>query len=118
MANQLKTDVALVDRFQQGNVNWLNEIYELSQELPDSDDTIVDMATFTTSPEGGGQIALEGYVRSPEAINDLESRLRDPGHQVIGSGTFFDERRQELQWSFKERIVILPEEREEAEVNE
>jgi Tfp pilus assembly PilM family ATPase len=118
IANQLKTDVALVDRFQDGNVNWLNEIYELSQELPDSGNSIVDMATFTTSPGGGGQIALEGYVSGPEVITDMESRLRDARHQVTGSGTHYDERRQDFHWGFKERIVILPEVREESGENE
>ena len=118
IANQLKADVALVDRFQDGNVNWLNEIYELSQRLPDSDESIVDMATFTTLPGGGGQIALEGYVSDPAVIEDMETRLRDSQHQVTGSGTHYDERRQDFHWAFKERIVVLPENREESGENE
>ena len=117
IANQLRTDVALVDRFQDGNVNWLNEIYELSQKLPDSNESIVDMATFTTLP-GGGQVALEGYVSDPAVIEDMESKLRDTQHQVTGSGTHYDERRQEFHWGFKERIVVLPKNREESGENE
>jgi hypothetical protein len=64
-------------------------------------------------PSGGGQIALDGYVKEPDVITDMESGLRDEFHQVAGAGTFRDERQEELKWSFKERIVVLPQQPEE-----
>jgi len=52
-------------------------------------------------------------VRDPAVIEGMESRLRDAQHQVTGGGTQFDERQPELRWQFKEKIVVLPPQREE-----
>ncbi len=118
IAQQLKSDVGMIDEFEEGNINWLDQIYEISKKLPDAEEAIVDTATFTSLPSGGGQISLDGYVKEPDVINKMESSLRDEAHQVTGSGTFFDERQEDLQWSFKERIVVSPEAREETTADE
>ena len=87
--------MAVIDAFAAGDVNWLDQLHELSQEFPSAADAVVDSATFSTLTEGGGQIFLEGYVRDPAVIEQMESRLRDAQHQVTGSGTQFDERQPE-----------------------
>jgi hypothetical protein len=86
--------------------------------LPDPDESIVDTATFLSLQGGGGKITLEGYVSDPEVIKEMESDIRDEQHQVTGSGTYYDERKQELRWGFREEIVVLPETREESGENE
>lgn len=116
-AKKLRAEVAVVDGFAAGDVNWLDQLHQLSQKFPSATDAIVDSATFSAVTEGGGQIFLEGYVRDPAVIEQMESRLRDPRRQVTGSGTQFDERQPELRWEFKEKIVVLPPSQEEA-VNE
>jgi Tfp pilus assembly PilM family ATPase len=114
-AQKLKAEVEVIDVFEAGDVNWLDQLHELSQEFPIAADAVVDTATFSTQTEGGGQIYLEGYVRDPAVIEQMESRLRDERHQVTGSGTQFDERQPELRWQFKEKIVVLPPSQEEAD---
>ena len=57
---------------------------------------------------------LEGYVRDPAVIESMETRLRDARRQVTGGGTQFDERQPELRWEFKEKIVVLPPQSQEA----
>lgn len=113
-AEQLRAEVAVIDAFAAGDVNWLDELHELSQRFPGADEALVDVLTFSTRTEGGGLAYLEGYVRDPAVIEKMESQLRDARRQVAGSGTTFDERQPEYRWQFKERIVILPPEREEA----
>ena len=113
-AQKLRAEVEVIDAFAAGDVNWLDQLHELSQEFPSAADAVVDSATFSGLTEGGGQIYLEGYVRDPAVIEQMESRLRDDQHQVTGSGTQFDERQPELRWQFKEKIVVLPPSREEA----
>lgn len=113
-ANKLKADVALIDQFAAGDINWLDELYDLSKRFPAAEDATVDTATFSSLQEGGGQIFLEGYVRDPAVIEKMESQLRDARHQVTGGGTQFDERQPELRWEFKEKIQIAPPQREEA----
>jgi hypothetical protein len=114
-AQKLKAEVEVIDVFAAGDVNWLDQLHELSQEFPSAADAVVDSATFSTQTEGGGQMYLEGYVRDPAVIEQMESRLRDERHQVTGSGTQFDERQPELRWQFKEKIVVLPPSQEEAD---
>ena len=112
-AERLRAEVAVVDAFADGDVNWLDELYRLSKKFPAADEGIVDSVTFSTRTGGGGLINLEGYVRDPAVIERMESALRDARHQVSGSGTTLDERQPEHRWQFKERIVVLPPEREE-----
>lgn len=113
-ADRLRADVAVIDTFAAGDVNWLEQLADLSEKFPSSEDATVDTATFSSLSEGGGQIFLEGYVRDPAVIEALESRLRDTHRQVTGGGTQFDERQPELRWQFKEKIVVLPPSSQEA----
>jgi len=113
-AEKVRGEVAVIDAFTAGDVNWLDELHGLSKKFPAADEALVDVATFTSRTEGGGLLYLEGYVREPGIIEKMESQLRDARRQVTGSGTTFDERQPEYRWQFKERIVVLPPEREEA----
>ncbi len=105
-AAKLQAEVELIDAFAIGGVDWLDELYTLAKKFPSADDSLVDTLTLTTRPEGGGQMYVEGYVRDPSIIEQMESRLRDRQHQVTGSGTTFDERQPEYRWQFKERITV------------
>lgn len=106
MATELKGEVAQIDEFVLGDINWLDQLHELSREFPPPEDAIVDQATLSSRINGGGQIVLEGFVRDQSVIQDMESKLRDEFHQVTGSGAHFDDRQDELQWSFKENIIV------------
>lgn len=103
---ELRTRVSEIDTFVTGDIDWLDEIYDLSVRLPPAEQAIIDQATFTSRPGGGGQIVLEGYVRDPATIEALETALRDERHQVVGSGGQFDEHQDEYRWRFKETILI------------
>ena len=67
-AEKLRADVAVIDAFAAGDVNWLEQLYELSEKFPSAEDATVDTATFSSLTDGGGQIFLEGYVRDPAVI--------------------------------------------------
>jgi hypothetical protein len=105
---KMLADVDVIDTFVAGDVNWLDELYELSEEAPPPHEAIVDIATFQTLSGGGGEMILDGYVSDPGVIERLESKLRDGRHKVTGSGTQFEERQPDLRWGFHERIVVLP----------
>jgi Tfp pilus assembly PilM family ATPase len=105
---EMQADVQVIDTFVAGNVNWLDQLHDLSNEFPPPSDAMVDVATFQSLSGGGGEMFLDGYVRDPGVIEQLESKLRREGRRVSGSGTQFEERQPELRWGFKERIVILP----------
>lgn len=108
MAKKLEAEVAEIDEFVLGDVNWLDELVELSREFPPPDEAIVQQATFSSLAKGGGQMILDGHVIDPAVLERMEAGLRDKRHQVTGTGTRFDERQPDLQWVFQERIVVLP----------
>ncbi|MCH5373907.1 MAG: hypothetical protein JJ992_08025, partial [Planctomycetes bacterium] len=108
IAQQVQTDVAEIDKFTLGDVNWLDEVYRLSGDFPPPEDAIIEQASFNAVPSGGGQILLEGYVSEPKVIRDMEVSLSDQQHQVTGTGAQLDDRRQEHPWEFKEKIVVQP----------
>lgn len=114
----LQADVAQVDAFVAGDITWLNELCYISEKLPPPEDVIVDQATFSTQLNGGGQILLEGNVRTSEVIESMENDLRDDVHQVTGSGGQYDDRQQTYPWRFKERIDVPASQIEEGTIDE
>jgi hypothetical protein len=113
-SEQLRARVGEIDTFALGDINWLDEIHDLSVKLPPAEQAIIEQATFSVRPGGGGQIVLEGHVRDPAAIEALETALRDDRHHVVGSGGQFDERQDEYRWRFKETILVAAPDVEEA----
>lgn len=108
IAQKIQSDVEEIDRFVRADINWLDELYRMSDKFPPPADAIVEQATFTATLTGGGSIQLEGFVRQPEVIQTMEEDLRSSQHQVTGSGAQRVQRREDLPWEFKERIVIQP----------
>ncbi len=113
-AKQTAKEAAAVDEFVAGSPNWLDELYELSQEFPSTEKAIVDQATFSVQ-KGGGQIRLKGRAAETTVINEMERDLTDSLHRVTGTGSVFDERQTEFPWSFEETIHVLPRDIEETE---
>jgi len=106
IAKQVEENVAEIDKFVLADVNWLDELYRLSEKFPPPDEAMVELAAFNAIPSGGGQILLEGYVSDPAVIRDMEIRLSDGQHEVTGTGSQLDERRSEHPWEFKEKITV------------
>jgi hypothetical protein len=117
-AQKLRAEIAEIDKFTAGDVNWLDELYEVSARFPPPEKAIVDQAALQATAGGGGQIELDGFVRDPEVIESMEKSLRFEGHQVTGSGGQYDDRQKELKWKFKERINVGAPPAQEAEDHE
>lgn len=109
-AKEVRSKVSEIDAFAAADVNWLDELYELSRELPPAEKAIVDSATLNSSRDGGGQIILEGHVTDSSEIRPMEKSLRENNtrYEVYGDPPQPDDRRQDYPWQFKERIVVLP----------
>jgi hypothetical protein len=113
-AKEVRSEVGEIDAFVSGDINWLDELYELSKEFPPAEKAIVDTATFTSRSAGGGQMLLEGHVTDSSEIRPMEESLRGDGrHEVYGDPPQPDDRQQEYPWKFKERIVVPPTDVEE-----
>jgi hypothetical protein len=113
-ANELRVEVEEIDKFMASGINWLDEMYELSEELPSAEEAIIDKATFTWHvTTGKGQMILEGHFSDSDVIKTIETDLRDSRHEVEGGGTKRDERQPDYPWVCKITIGVKPSETEE-----
>lgn len=99
-------EVEQIEEFTGGDVNWLEELRELSGDLPLADQARVTKLSVGARPPLGGRMIVEGYVRDSATISELEERLRDEHHRVVGKGGSFDDLRRDFPWRFNETVTI------------
>lgn len=68
-----------------GEVNWLDELRDLSVRLPPSRDVLLTRISMTPGRAGGGQLHLSGLVRDPLVVAEIERRLREAQHRDVRS---------------------------------
>ncbi|MFM8252789.1 MAG: type IV pilus biogenesis protein PilM [Planctomycetota bacterium] len=95
-----------VDEFVAGDVIWLDELCKVSLDFLPPDKAIVSKLSGQVAQNGGGNLTLEGRVADSTDIEELESRLRDEAHRVVGTGSQYDNREGQYPWTFKETLVI------------
>ena len=99
----------LVDKYLDGDVNWLNEIRRLAEKMPESDKLIVRSVSGTTNARsGGGTMQVMGAVTKPAVIDEFEGAVRDDFRSVQGNGASELRTSDQYRWSFEETIEIQP----------
>ncbi|MDB4749351.1 hypothetical protein OAF83_00450 [Rubripirellula sp.] len=99
----------LVDKYLDGDVNWLNEIRRLAAKVPESDKLIVRRVSAVTDMRlGGGTMTVEGAVTKPAVIEEFEGAIRDEYRSVQGDGASELRTSGQYRWSFTETIRIAP----------
>ncbi len=75
--------VELIDRWKQGDVNWLEELYEISARFPLPDEAIVtQLSTSVGTTADEGKINLTGMVSEPKVDNDMVQKLRERPYRI------------------------------------
>jgi Tfp pilus assembly PilM family ATPase len=95
-----------IERWTRGDVVWLDELYELSDEMPSADEAIVEQLQAGSRAEGGGVIVLDGLVSEWDVVGRLEQRLRDAAHRVDGKGSYQDDSHPDYGWRYHETVVV------------
>jgi Tfp pilus assembly PilM family ATPase len=99
----------MVDKYLDGDVNWLNEIRRLAVKVPESDKLIVrSLYAVSDTRNGGGSITVEGSVTKPSVIEEFEGAVRDDFRSVQGDGTGEVKSADPYRWSFTETIKVAP----------
>jgi len=99
-----------VDRYLDGDVNWLNEVRRLAAKVPESDKLIVrSLNAVSNMRNGGGVMTVDGAVTKPSVIEEFEAAVRDDFRSVQGDGARDLGTSDQYRWSFKETINIAPE---------
>lgn len=99
----------VVDKYLDGDVNWLNEIRRLAAKVPESDKLIVrSVSAVSDTRNGGGTMTIEGAVTKPAVIEEFEASIRDEFRTVQGDGASEVRTSDQYRWSFTETIKIDP----------
>lgn len=104
-AGAIEKNVAALDAWAAGDITWLDEMSELSREMPPAQDAMLTLLRVT-STDAGGEMQLDGLAQSASVIAPLEKNLRDERHVVEGKGAQQDQRRKKYGWRFKATIDV------------
>ncbi len=81
-ADQQRRVVAAVDAWEAGNVNWLDELRDLSQRLPPARDIRVLRLNASPARGRGAVVDMPCLVRDPSVVVRMEQAIRDKSHQI------------------------------------
>ena len=95
----------------ESDVNWLDELRDLSLRLPGGRDAMLLRMNMSHSRTSGGTIEMTGVVRDPVIVSRIENSLRDKFHQIANKHV--QERMQDksYSWHFDSSLVVAPREK-------
>ena len=102
-----RDEAALLDRYSQGDVTWLDELRLVSERFPPAGTVVAESVTATYDPKGGGRLIIDGVADQKERIAHIEQNVGDEQRSVSGNGAQLDlEAETSLKWRFKETVTI------------
>lgn len=112
LAEQAATQIQIVGAiraWQSTEVNWLDEMRDISLRFPRGQDMVVLRMNLAPGRGGrGGAVTFSGLARDPKIIIGMEKEMRDAFHDVRSQR--LQERGQsgELAWSFETSMTVAP----------
>jgi len=91
--------------WQTKNVIWLDELRDLSVRFPPGRDVVVLRLSASDQQQGGGGIRLQGLVRDPKIVVEMEHRIRDE-YREVRTPRPWGSRQQEDFTAFESSIVV------------
>lgn len=100
-------ELAEIENFLEGAPNFLDELAYISQRIPPAEEVIIGGPTFSTLPDGRGQIRMPVAADSSSTLSKFESSLRDENHAVKGRDSRQSDHPTDLyKWEAVETITI------------
>jgi len=84
---------------------WLDELADLSLRLPSARHLVLSRFTASVGTKSGS-IFLQGYVRDPRILQQMEYSIRDPYRRIQTPRIFEREIGGETTWSFESSVVV------------
>jgi Tfp pilus assembly PilM family ATPase len=113
MYKDVTAQAATIERWAATDVNWLDELEQFARrvrpqpltakEFNVGSDAVMTQLTIrraTGANPSGGQMDFDGVAKGPDAVADLEQRLRDQKHRVSTGGGKQDKTMPGYNWSF------------------
>ncbi len=90
------------------DANWLDELRDLSQRLPSGRDAVLLRMTMRPSQTRGGIIDMQGLVRDPNIMANMEGKIRDPFRSVRSRRISQRAGEEDYTWLFETSISVVP----------
>jgi Tfp pilus assembly PilM family ATPase len=110
-AKELELAAKEIDAWRAGDINWLDELRELSADFPLAKDVLITQLRMGPH-SAGAEITLEGYLREAANADAFEASLRDEAHRVEGRGLQQDSSKPGYGWHFTTALVVKPQDAE------
>jgi Tfp pilus assembly PilM family ATPase len=90
------------------DVNWLEELRDLSLRFPGPRDAVVMRMSMRPSQGAGGLIDLQGLVRDPTVVVNLESQVRDEFRTVRSRRVQQRTQENDYTWLYETSVSVAP----------
>ncbi len=90
------------------DANWLDELRDLSERLPSGRDAVLLRMTMRPSQTRGGIIDMQGMVRDPNIVANMEGKIRDPFRSVRSRRISQRAVEEDYTWLFETSISVVP----------
>lgn len=109
IANQAIAEAQVLDAWNSGDIVWLDELRNLSENYPPAEEAVITLFAATGGQrEGGGRYYIDCAAVEHQAIAEIERLLRDQRHEVLGSGGSTEETEAGYRWVFQKMVSIAP----------
>ncbi len=107
-AEKRQKAIAAIGGWTKNDVNWLDELRDLSLRFPGGRDAMVLRMSLGQGRDSGGSIDMTGIVRDPIVVSHIEQQLRDDHHQISSRHMQQRERENNYTWHFESSLVVSP----------
>jgi hypothetical protein len=88
------------------DINWLDELRDLSYRFPGPRDAVVLRMNMRFSGDSGGLIDLQGLVRDPKVLAEMEHQVRDDQRRVRSRRLQERSVAQDYTWMFETSMAV------------
>ena len=103
-----KERIEAVAAWKNRDVNWLEELRDLSARFPGARDAVVLRMSMRPAQGAGGLIDLQGLVRDPKVVVNLERQVRDDFRAVRSRRVQQRTQENDYTWLYETSISVTP----------
>jgi hypothetical protein len=103
-----KERIEAIAAWKNRDVNWLEELRDLSNRFPSPRDAVVLRMSMRPSQGAGGLIDLQGLVRDPKVVVNLERQVRDDFRTVRSRRVQQRTQEDDYTWLYETSVSVAP----------
>ena len=98
--------VQAVRDWQSNDVNWLDELRDMSLRFPSNRDAVILRMTLSRARGSGGAVNFSGLVRDPLIVVRMESNVRDKYHEIRSKRVQERQQDKDYAWHFETSMTV------------